>query len=153
MGQKPKKDKKPTAPQPKTHIQPDSYKSKYPVWRFGYFDWDGPWGVTACSAKNWRKHIEGHLANIESMTWMTIEQAAGGKSSGHGTNSHSLPRDKFSKVARDRLDELKIHGDSFFSLRLENTVRIYGIREDNCLRIIWFDPYHFKGNSDAAIEW
>jgi hypothetical protein len=57
-----------------------------------------------------------------------IERAAGGKRDGRGSNSHSVSREKFSKAAGDRLDKLTVLSDSFFSLRLENTVRIYGIR-------------------------
>ena len=141
----------PSAGLPKAGAEPESYKTKNPVWRFSSFDWDGTWGILACADKNWRKHIQSHLAAFETMTWAQIELTGGGRS--HGTNSHYLPRSKLTKVARDRLEERKIYGDNFFSLRLENTVRIYGIREDNCLRIIWFDPFHFQGNDQAVYSW
>jgi hypothetical protein len=142
---------KPSGALPKLGADPVSYKTKHPVWRFHLFDWDGPWGLSACLTKDWRKHVELHLANLETMTWAAIEQAAGGKPS--GTNSHPLSRDKFSRDAKRRLDNRSILSDSFFSLRLENTVRIYGIREDNCLKIIWFDPFHFSGDPRAAYGW
>lgn len=143
----------PQAAQPRMAAEPDAYKRKHPVWRFSHFDWDGPWGIMACLSKDLRKHVEQHLASFETMTWAEIERAAGGKGEGKGTNHHPLSRDKFSKSARDRLADRKIYGDVFFSLRLEATVRIYGIREENCLRVVWFDPYHFKGDGRAAYGW
>lgn len=150
---KPKATIKPAAGKPKSRVEPDSYKTKHPVWRFRSFDWDGPWGVAACVTKDWRKHLEKHLADLETMTWAAIESASGGKTEGGGTNSHPISRDKFSKNARARLKKTNVLGDSFFSLRLENTVRIYGIREDNSLRVIWFDPFHFKGDQRAVYDW
>ena len=152
MGKKPKLGgKTPASPEPRIGASPDHYKTMHPVWRFRSFDWDGPWGVAACLTKNWRAHIQEHLASFETMTRQAIEIAAGGKN--RGTNSHPLIRDKFSKAARDRLTAIGIHGDSFFLLRLENTVRIYGIREMNSLRIIWFDPYHFESDDRACYAW
>lgn len=139
--------------EPRVSEQPDFYKTNFPVWRFGSFDWDGPWGLSACASKNWRSHIEQHLASFETMTWAEIERASGGKRAGRGANSHPLSRDRFSRNAINRLKEKNIFGDSFFSLRLENTVRIYGIREGSCLRIIWFDPFHFQGDGRAAYRW
>lgn len=130
---------------------PDSYLTERPVWRFQSFDWDGPWGVAACGDCHWRKHIEQHLANIETMTWAEIMRAAGGR--GHGNNSHPLDREKFSAAAQKRLDDNRIYSDVFFSLRLENSVRIYGVREGACLRIIWIDPYHIDKNGRAAYAW
>jgi hypothetical protein len=139
------------AAQPKLGAEPNSYKTKKPVWRFSSFDWDGPWGLAVCQDINWRAHIEQHLASFETMTWAEIESAAGGRR--HGTNSHPLARDKFSRDARRRLDEIRIFSDAFFSLRLNATVRVYGVREDNCLRIIWIDPFHEEGNQQAAYAW
>lgn len=148
---KPKAGAQPVAGSPKLGADPGFYKTKFPVWRFASFDWDGPWGIAACLTKDWRKHVESHLASIESMTWAVIEGAAGGKS--QGTNSHAMHRGQFCKAARDRLAAINNLSDAFFSLRLENTVRIYGMRDDHCLRILWFDPYHFKDDKRAAWGW
>jgi len=138
----------PAVREPRLGAEPDSYKTKKPVWRFGSFDWDGPWGLATCQTLDWRGHIEQHLANFETMTWAVIEGAAGGRS--HGTNSHTLARDKFSRNARRRLADKGILSDSFFSLRLTATLRIYGVREDNCLRIVWIDPGLFNADQIAV---
>lgn len=148
---RPKSAHHPIENEPRLGAIPDSYKTKKPVWRFSSFDWDGPWGIDCCRELNWRAHIEEHLASFETMTWAEIERAAGGRT--HGTNSHPLSKLSFSRSARDRLREIEIFSDVFFSLRLTSTVRIYGIREDNCLRIVWIDPYHRQGDSRAAYGW
>jgi hypothetical protein len=148
--------------QPKTQVvpgpggvrqggDPDFYLREKPVWRFQSFDWEGSWGISACGDCNWRKHIEQHLASFETMTWAEIQQASGGRS--NGNNSHHLDRENFTREARKRLDDLGIYADVLFSLRLESTVRVYGVREGACLRIIWIDPYHIKGDTRAAYDW
>jgi hypothetical protein len=121
---------------------PDSYLKMNPVWQFRDFDWDGPWGQACCVSHvgSIRSHIEGHLASFETMTWAEILQATGGRS--HGNNSHEVSRDKFKPDVQKRLEEKSIHADTLFSLRLDAGTRLYGVRERNCLRIVFFDPHH-----------
>lgn len=152
-GKRPSYKTAPRSEQPRMEADPNRYRDKYPVWRFRSFDWDGPWGLGACQTTNWRLHIEKHLSDFETMTWSEIESASGGKREGRGTNNHPIERGKFSKLARDRLDSLGILPDTLFSLRCTNCVRIYGVREGTCLRIIWFDPYHCERNGSAAYGW
>jgi len=79
------------------------------------------------------------------MSWSELKQAAGGRSS--GTNNHSLPVDEFVKKAKKRLEELKLDDhDELFSLRLNNTLRLYGIRDGRVLRFVWHDPHHGTDN-------
>jgi len=139
---KPKTKNAPKGDQVKVASDPEYYLGQKPVWRFSDFDWDGPWGLLPCQEKieNLRSHIEQHLANFESMTWSEIQKAAGGRA--QGNNSHHLERDKLNKKANDRLDSKGIKADTIFSLRLDAGTRIYGVREGNCLRIAFFDPYH-----------
>jgi hypothetical protein len=132
---------------------PDRYLKLKPAWRFSRFDWDGPWGIEACRTPKWREHIEGHLASFESMTWQAILDTSGGKKAGRGNNHHSISRDRFSKIAQQRLEAKKIYADDLFSLRLQQTIRLYGVREGLILEIVWFDPFHFRGNKEAAYEW
>lgn len=134
--------------------QPESYLRERPVWQFQSFDWDGPWGLKACATCNdWRKHIEQHLASLETMTWDEILKASGGKREGKGNNNHHIHRDKFSKRARGRLGELQIYAEQLFSLRLDSCTRLYGVREGTCLRIVWFDPYHCERGGNAVYDW
>jgi hypothetical protein len=130
---------------------PESYRTKNPVWRFSDFDWDSAWGYQCCvdHIGNIRQHIEQHLAWLETMTWDEILKASGGRS--HGNNSHEISRDKFKKDAQDRLKEKKILADTLFSLRLDAGTRVYGVREGHCLRIVFFDPFH-KDKVKAAYD-
>lgn len=56
---------------------------------------------------------------------------------------HAITIDKLCKEARQRLEELKLDDlDSLFSLRLDGTLRVFGIRNQNYLRIVWVDQDH-----------
>jgi hypothetical protein len=147
----PKFAKRPDAGKPKLGADPESYLQQRPVWRFSWFDWDGPWGLTACAARNYRRHIEEHLAQFETMTWQEILNAAGGRGVGRGNNSHHIERDRFTREARRRLEDASIPADEL--LRPDNCTRIYGVREGSCLRIVWFDPFHCERDGSAAYDW
>lgn len=138
---------------PKMASDPENYLKQTPVWRFSDFDWDGPWGAATCTEAigNIRDHIELHLSSFETMTWADILKASGGRGKGGGTNSHPISRDKFKGGARKRLDDAKILADQIMSLRLDAGTRLYGVREGNCLRLLWFDPDH-KDKTKCAYD-
>jgi hypothetical protein len=140
--QKPSFAKKPRGEDARIKSDPESYLKQTPVWRFSDFDWEGPWGHACCISHiaKLRSHIEEHLASFETMTWAQIQLAAGGRSAGN--NSHPIARDKFKKEVQKRLEEKMIFADELFSLRLNAGTRVYGVREINCLRIVFFDPHH-----------
>lgn len=148
----PKAAKAPVDRTPKLGADPNSYLRQKPVWRFADFDWDGPWGEATCVARiaNIREHIEKHLASLESMYWDEILKAAGGRN--RGTNSHEINRDKFKGEARKRLEDRKILAEKIMSLRLDAGTRIYGLREGNCVRLLWFDPDH-KDRARCAYDY
>ncbi|MDP9932536.1 hypothetical protein J2X92_004791 [Variovorax paradoxus] len=75
------------------------------------------------------------------MTWAEIQSATGGRK--EGNNNHFVPVAKMPKEAQDRLIELRLDDiDDLFSLRLQNALRLYGIRDGRVLRLIWHDPHH-----------
>ncbi len=124
-----------------------SSAAETPYWILSTFDFHGPWGSQACAVADLAAHL-GHLKGLESMTWASILAASGGKSS--GTNSHPLPVTALSKAARDRLEELEREDvEEVVSLRLEATVRLYGIRVGRVLQLLWLDPWH--GDQDKAV--
>lgn len=126
----------------KQAVEPESYLQKKPVWRFGDFDWDGPYGLAAVAycADSFVGHIRSHLSNYETMTWAEILKATGGRS--HGNNSHEIRRNLFKREVQQMLTNKGIHADTLFSLRLDAGTRIYGVRYGEVLNLVFFDPFH-----------
>jgi hypothetical protein len=126
---------------------PGSTDHQTPAWQFHRCDEDHSlWGWSKLK-ENEHLEIIKLLYGFEKMPWNQIKQAAGGRSS--GTNHHPLPIDGFTKEAQKRLEQLKLDdNDELFSLRLNNTLRLYGIRDGRVLRFVWHDPHH--GSKDGA---
>lgn len=120
-----------------------STNNQKPVWQFSLIDIEGVNGWKNVSNKNWWEKILPSLQNREQMTWQQIISESGGKSVGNGTNNHNIPIEKLSPSARKRLFELG-YKDIYelFSLRVSGKERIFGLRQDNILKIIWYDSEH-----------
>jgi len=136
-----------TGKQARARENPGSTDHQTPAWQFHRCDEaHSLWGWRKLTDEEHLKIIK-QLHNFEQTTWNQIKQAAGGKSS--GTNSHSLSIDGFNKDAIKRLQDLKLDDiDELFSLRLNSTLRLYGIRDGRVLRFIWHDPHH--GSTQGA---
>ena len=130
----------------RTKENPDSTDQLTPAWQFHRCDREHSlWGWEKLPNEEFIKIIKDHLHSFENMTWVTIKQASGGRK--NGTNSHPLPIEGFAKDAIKRLQELKLDDIAeLFSLRLNNTVRLYGIKDGRVLRFIWHDPHHGTKN-------
>lgn len=90
--------------------------------------------------ERWEQIILPALCNFETMTWHEIKAASGGKGVGRGTKSHPIPIEQLSKEAQKRLEELQQDDiEELFSLRIAGKIRVFGIRDRNILKIIWFD--------------
>lgn len=126
----------------RTKENPGSTDHLSPAWQFHLCDKEHElWGWGKLKSDEFIRVITQHLQDHEKMTWGQIKQAAGGRSS--GTNSHPVPTSGFINDAQKRLRELKLDGyEELFSLRLNNTLRLYGIREGRVLRFVWHDPHH-----------
>ena len=118
-----------------------SSDTKTPAWQFGRIDELHPdWGWKGMPATEWRSILQ-HLRAFEGMTWAEIKAAAGGRK--YGNNSHVLQVTDLVNKAQDRLEEIGIEElDEVFSLRLTQTLRLYGIRDGRVLRLLWHDPHH-----------
>lgn len=111
------------------------------AWRFSIVDLLGPWGWQTKAGKDWWPKIFPKLKAFESMTWAEITQGTGGKF--RGNNSHLVPVAKLAQQAKARLKEIGQEDLSdLFSLRLDGTTRIYGIRDGRALKLLWYDPDH-----------
>jgi hypothetical protein len=115
--------------------------TKTPAWQFSRIDErHADWGWKNLTPAQWRDVLT-HLKSFEGLTWAGIQAQAGGRK--HGNNSHPLDVSDLTASAQNRLAEIGLEEvDKVFSLRLTNTLRVYGIREDRTLRILWRDPHH-----------
>jgi hypothetical protein len=115
--------------------------TKTPCWQFSRIDERHPdWGWKNLEPTDWREVLS-HLRSFEGMTWGALLATSGGRT--HGNNHHSLPVTSLVVDAQNRLADMGfVELDEIFSLRITNTLRVYGIREDRILRIIWRDPHH-----------
>ena len=111
------------------------------VWAFSIVDRDGKWGWQNVASPHWWSKILPKLQHFESMTWASLLGAAGGRS--RGTNHHPVSVSALTKQAKNRLREIKQDDVAeLFSLRLDGTTRIYGIRDRRVLKLLWYDPFH-----------
>jgi hypothetical protein len=121
----------------------ESNRGKNPAWRIGNMDLstEFPWSFAKIGREQWWEDIYPKLDSYESMTWQEILSATGGRS--HGNNSHNIPISELIKEARDRLAEINLDDvDELFSLRLEGKIRIWGMLDNDALKILWYDPKH-----------
>ncbi len=139
----------PSEQQLRTKENPGSTDYQTPAWQFHRCDEEHEfWGWNKLAAEDRLKVIK-HLNSFETMTWSALKQQSGGKAEGRGTNHHPIPIANFTKSARNRLEVLKLDDvDELFSLRLTNTIRLYGIKDGRVLRLIWHDPHH--GNNHGV---
>lgn len=88
--------------------------------------------------------IVGTLQDLESRKWGEIKSDSGGKSKGHGTNSHFISISKLPKL--EAKEYLKLgYGDEYdkiFSLRVNSTERLIGVVDMGLFKILWFNPNH-----------
>jgi len=129
-------------------LDPASHDRETIVWGFAIADLEGPWGWRTEAAHDWWRAILPKLQRFESMTWAEIMQATGGRA--RGNNSHFVQVQNLTRQAKSRLAEIKCDDvDALFSLRLDGTTRVYGIRDGRALKLLWYDPYH--GTNDRAV--
>ncbi|MBF0131952.1 MAG: hypothetical protein HQL75_05125 [Magnetococcales bacterium] len=103
-----------------------------PSWVISTLDMDGPFGWNRLEKEVFDNIIR-KLQNFESMTWGEIE----------GRRHHSIGKDTLSRKAQKRLEEIHMDDvDEVFSLAMGGIERIFGIRERNIFKILWWDPDH-----------
>ncbi len=102
-------------------------------WHLGAIDYGGPYcpsiighaGMTGVLKK---------LKGLESMTWNEILQNG---------DSHPIEVSKLEKDARDRLKDMERDDvTEVVSLRITGKKRLFGVRYDAVLQILWWDSDH-----------
>lgn len=106
---------------------------EFPVWRIGMLDLAGQWGWDKIDGDLFFNEIQPKIKHFEGMTWNEILNR----------NNHEISIDKINKNAQKRLTQINNDDiESLVSLRLTGPKRIWGIRDRNILKIIWWDPKH-----------
>jgi hypothetical protein len=104
-----------------------------PVWAFRIVDLGGPWCWSGMAPADIRKVLD-RLRNFETMSWREIDGRSG---------SHGVAVERIIPRAQKRLVELKQDDAAeLFSLRIDGPARVWGIRDEHVLRILWWDPHH-----------
>lgn len=142
LSKKKKKEKTPyiklppsPSKQPQIASDPNRFYHFPPAWRISTLEMCGPFGWHGIDGKT-LQYIQQKLASFESMTWEEI--LVKGK-----TYNHFIEVASLIKVARDRLEYLKLDDiDEVCSLRLDGKKRVYGIRHQVALSLLWWDPDH-----------
>ncbi len=104
-----------------------------PRWSFCVVDSDGPWCFSAMKGKRLGKVLK-RLGAFEGMTFEQLRAA----------KCHDLATESVSSKAMRRLEKIKLDdaADSLYSLRIDSTRRIIGIRHLGVVHILWWDPDH-----------
>lgn len=126
-----------TAPRFRKQVRPNlqlgNYDNERPVWRVSTLDIGGPWCWKCIDGITIWAEIYDKISHFEKMTWLEIKQ--------HG--SHSIKIDELCPEARKRLEQIQLDDvEELFSLRLTGKQRIWGIRHNAILKILWWDPGH-----------
>jgi hypothetical protein len=135
----------------KTGGDPANFDKETIGWQFFRLDHNhAHWGWDKLRPQDWRDILR-HLVDFEGMTWADIKAQAGGRR--RGTNHHPIEIAGFNKSARDRLEELHLDDyESLFSLRINNTLRLYGVRDGRVLQIVWHDPHHGSTRGACPVQ-
>jgi hypothetical protein len=106
-----------------------------PAWRFSRLELVDPFGWHQIATSKLHE-IRERLASFESMTWHEILVA-------NNHANHSIKISKICRTARQRLEELKLEDiEDLVSLRVSGKERVWGIKQDNILLLLWWDPQH-----------
>ncbi|HHF7365146.1 TPA: hypothetical protein ACPSKY_000238 [Legionella bozemanae] len=102
-------------------------------WSFSLIDSDGPWGFHNICKDEFHSLVTHDFKSKEGINWSQL------KSSG----SHNVEINQLIKRAQHRLTEIFLDDrDELFSMRFSGTKRVWGIRDGNVFKVLWWDPNH-----------
>ena len=127
-GLSPKVEKKPRSDSALT-----SSIHENPVWHVGIIDLDGPWGWNRVDRNVFFFDILPKIQEFERQVWSEILNR----------NNHEVFVFQISKQAQKRLEQIQLDDiEKLVSLRLTGRQRLWGIKINNILKILWWDPNH-----------
>ncbi|MBU2549949.1 MAG: hypothetical protein KKB20_16170 [Proteobacteria bacterium] len=103
------------------------------VWQSGTMDRGGAWGWEKIDPVTWWDTICPARHDFQTMKWINIL----------GDKHHLVSIGKLEKQAQDRLAEIcQDDVDELCCLRLGATERIWGVKEAEKFKVLWWDPNH-----------
>lgn len=103
------------------------------TWSFSMLDEDGPFGWHLLSEdKKYYKILKRKKA-FEGMNFSEI----------HKTGSHPVLIKNLSKEAKNRIKDIELDDfEKLYSFRINSTNRVWCIKDENIMRVLWWDPDH-----------
>lgn len=120
----------------------NSTDGKKQVWSFENVDRDGHFAFTLARGDMNHFLILEKLMEYNQRTWAEIKRETHDQF--NKSCHHFLEYDSLSSAAKERISRLRLNGqeDSIFSMRLNNVVRVIGIRQGEKFMVKWYDPKH-----------
>ena len=101
-------------------------------WQFSLMDLSGPFSCSEITPDEWLL-ILSKMRLWETMTWNEIE----------GKRDHSINVESLSNIAQKRLEDIQLDDiDEVFSLHIDGKKRLFGIRDRNIFKVLWWDREH-----------
>ena len=101
-------------------------------WQFSLMDLSGPYSCSEIKPDEWLL-ILSKIRLWETMTWNEIE----------GRRDHSISIESLSDTTKKRLTDLQLDDiDEVFSLHIDGKKRLFGIRDRNIFKVLWWDREH-----------
>lgn len=108
-------------------------KDELLVWNIGSMDTGGPWSWHGIDPNTWWEYLCPAMRDFSRMKWSEIT----------GRLHHPVRVEHLVKEAQGRLIEIgREDTDMLFSLALSGKRRIWGIKDREVFRILWWDPSH-----------
>jgi hypothetical protein len=119
---------------PRAEIFPNINQLK-PAWRIGRLEMCEPFGWRDLERSKLQE-IRARLSELEKLTWNEILVQ-------NKYWNHTIQVGDLCSEAQERLLDLRLDDyDEIVSLRLSNLERIWGLRIDGAMTLLWWDPDH-----------
>jgi hypothetical protein len=125
----------PLTKQPRIEQPSIQFNKLRPAWRFGKMEMCDPFGWHVID-KDKLAEIRTKLAGLENSTWNDILVAS--KKQNHFIAVADLEPEAQRRLRDLRMDDI----DQVLSLRLSGEERVFGIRYDVAISLLWWDPKH-----------
>jgi len=119
---------------PRLAVDPTSYHTRNPSWRFSKMEFCDPFGWHVLNAAT-ISDIRDKLKHFETMTWAQILIEA-------KKRNHTVSTSDLDAPARKRLRESGEEAEELVSLHLTGKQRVWGILREGVLHLLWWDPEH-----------